>query len=72
MFSCFGPTTAQAAKSSSWVERGVAVNRKAARRGYGTELIQEALAYALEADVDYDLAADGVRCRIAMPVGQPE
>ena len=56
----------------SWVERGVAVNRKAARRGYGTELIQEALAYALEADVDYDLAADGVRCRIAMPVGQPE
>ena len=42
------------------------------RRGYGTELIQEALAYALEADVEYELSSDGVRCRIEMPVGQPE
>ena len=38
------------------------------RRGYGTELIQEALAYALGAKVDYALDRDGVRCRIEMPV----
>ncbi|MCJ2085012.1 histidine kinase, partial [Methylobacterium sp. E-005] len=53
----------------SWVESGVAVgSNKPARRGYGTELIQEALAYALEAKVDYELGANGVRCRIEMPV----
>ena len=38
------------------------------RRGYGTKLIQEALAYALQAEVDYLLGPDGVRCRIEMPV----
>ena len=38
------------------------------RRGYGMELIQDALAYALGAEVDYVLGADGVRCRIEMPV----
>ena len=57
----------------SWTESGVAVGPQAVtRRGYGTELIQEALAYALEADVEYELSSDGVRCRIEMPVGQPE
>ncbi len=53
----------------SWVETGVVVRPEAVtRRGYGTELIQEALAYALEADVEYELGSDGVRCRIEMPV----
>jgi PAS domain S-box-containing protein len=53
----------------SWVESGVAVgSNRSTRRGYGTELIQEALAYALEAKVDYELGTDGVRCRIEMPV----
>jgi PAS domain S-box-containing protein len=52
-----------------WVESGVAVEPdKVTRRGYGTELIQEALTYALEAKVDYELGKDGVRCRIEMPV----
>ncbi len=56
-----------------WTESGVAVRpQTVTRRGYGTELIQEALAYALEADVEYELGSDGVRCRIEMPVGQPE
>ncbi|WP_331291631.1 MULTISPECIES: hypothetical protein [Methylobacterium] len=41
---------------------------KVTRRGYGMELIQEALAYALEAEVDHELGQDGVRCRIEMPV----
>ena len=53
----------------NWVESGVAIDPSAiTRRGYGTELIQEALAYALQAKVDYVLGADGVRCRIEMPV----
>ena len=53
----------------SWIESGVAIDPSAiTRRGYGTELIQEALAYALEAEVDYALGTDGVRCRIKMPL----
>jgi two-component sensor histidine kinase len=52
-----------------WIESGIALRRdEAPRRGYGTELIQEALAYALQARVDYVLGDDGVRCRIEMPV----
>ncbi len=52
-----------------WIETGVAVPQDvASRRGYGTELIQEALAYALEAEVDYRLGEDGVRCRIEIPI----
>ncbi|MBI1692060.1 PAS domain S-box protein [Methylorubrum sp. DB1722] len=53
----------------SWIESGVAIEpENVARRGFGTELIQEALAYALEAEVDYVMGADGVRCRIEMPL----
>jgi two-component sensor histidine kinase len=53
----------------TWAEAGVALDPdKITRRGYGTELIQEALAYALDAVVDYELGADGVRCRIEMPI----
>jgi two-component system CheB/CheR fusion protein len=52
-----------------WIESGVAIPQGAApRRGYGTELIQEALAYALQAEVEYVLEPGGVRCRIEMPV----
>lgn len=53
----------------SWIESGVTVDLgRIERRGYGTELIQEALSYALGAKVDYVLGEDGVRCRIEMPV----
>jgi two-component sensor histidine kinase len=53
----------------SWIEDGVAIDPEIIpRRGYGTELIQEALAYALQAQVDYTLDRDGVRCRIKIPV----
>jgi PAS domain S-box-containing protein len=53
-----------------WVESGVDVRpAEVTRRGYGTELIQEALAYSIDADVDYAVREDGVRCRIEMPIG---
>lgn len=53
----------------SWIESGVVTEPdRSVRRGYGTELIKEALAYALQAKVDYQLGPDGVRCRIEMPV----
>jgi PAS domain S-box-containing protein len=53
----------------SWVESGMVLKPETVlRRGYGTELIQEALAYALQARVDYKLEQEGVRCRIEMPV----
>lgn len=53
----------------SWIESGIVVRPiEMTRRGYGTELIQEALAYALDANVDYVLGEDGVRCRIEMPL----
>jgi len=52
-----------------WIESGLpAQAARVTRRGYGTELIQEALAYALGATVEYALDRDGVRCRIEMPV----
>lgn len=55
--------------SLSWIESGVSVDvANVTRRGYGTELIQEALAYALQAEIDYTLGEDGVRCRIQMPI----
>jgi len=53
----------------SWVESGVVIGPEArARRGYGTELIQNALAYALQAEVEYALGSDGVSCRVEMPI----
>lgn len=38
------------------------------RRGYGRELIERALPYQLQAETSYDLAPDGVRCTITLPV----
>jgi hypothetical protein len=38
------------------------------RRGYGRELIENALAYALRARTEYVLGEDGVRYRIEMPL----
>ncbi|WP_407529780.1 hypothetical protein [Methylobacterium oryzisoli] len=55
--------------SLSWIESGVAVpSENATRRSYGRELIERALAYALQARTEYVLGADGVRCRIELPL----
>jgi PAS domain S-box-containing protein len=53
----------------TWTESGVAVPPEAAtRRGYGRELIENALGYALRARTAFTLGADGVRCRIELPL----
>ena len=54
----------------TWVESDVNIALdKAIRRGYGRELIENALSYALRAKTEYSLTADGVRCRIELPLG---
>jgi PAS domain S-box-containing protein len=53
----------------SWVESGVPIQpEKVTRRGYGRELIENALSYALRAKTEYVLGEDGVRCRIELPL----
>jgi two-component sensor histidine kinase len=52
-----------------WRENGVDVQPEAAtRRGYGRQLIERALAYALRAKTEFTLGADGARCRIQLPL----
>ena len=52
-----------------WVESGVAMPAAASppRKGYGSELIERALPYQLQAETRLEFGADGVRCRIAVP-----
>lgn len=54
-----------------WRETGVAMPPAQAathRSGQGRTLIERALPYQLRARTSYDLAEDGVRCTIALPV----
>jgi len=57
-----------------WVESGTAapIDTHPERRGYGRELIERALPYALGAKTDYELRAEGVRCRIDLPLEKRE
>jgi len=38
------------------------------RKGYGRELIERALPYQLDAVTNFELAADGVRCSVEIPL----
>ncbi len=54
-----------------WVEEGVGCEPKeegARREGYGRELIEHALPYALNATTSFKLNHDGVRCTIDLPL----
>jgi len=52
-----------------WRETGVVMPaEKPTRKGYGTELIENALPYQLMAKTDLAYGADGVRCLITVPV----
>lgn len=51
-----------------WRESGVAMPPEPPRRGYGRELIERALAYTARAKTRLSFGADGVHCRIEMPL----
>ncbi|HEU4820144.1 MAG TPA: HWE histidine kinase domain-containing protein [Qipengyuania sp.] len=52
-----------------WAESGVpAVSVSPARKGFGRELIEEALPYRLGAKADLKFAGNGVRCSISIPL----
>jgi hypothetical protein len=38
------------------------------RRGYGRQLIEKALSYALRARTEFTTGEDGVRCSIQLPL----
>jgi two-component sensor histidine kinase len=56
----------------NWEETGVAPELDSAgetlRKGYGRELIEQALPYQLKADTKYEITPDGVRCMISLPI----
>jgi two-component sensor histidine kinase len=61
--------------SLEWRETGVDMHSaKPARKGYGSQLIERALPYQLNAQTTLEFAADGVRCAIIVPLrgGQTE
>jgi two-component sensor histidine kinase len=53
-----------------WDEHGVRMppDRHRSKEGFGRQLIERALRYELKASTSFDLAADGARCRIEIPV----
>ncbi|WP_246685298.1 CheR family methyltransferase [Methylobacterium sp. WL103] len=51
-----------------WTESGVAMPPEPERRGFGRDLIEKALSYSLRAQAWFELGADGVHCRIEMPL----
>lgn len=57
-----------------WTEQGVsAVAVKPTRRGFGSELIEEALPYRLGAETKLEFRGGGIRCTISLPMpGQDE
>jgi two-component system CheB/CheR fusion protein len=52
-----------------WTESGVAMPKDAPGRGYGRHLIERALAMSLGTTSELAFGADGVRCRISIPLG---
>jgi PAS domain S-box-containing protein len=55
-----------------WRETGVAMpeaTANARRKGYGSELIERALPYQLNAKTKLEFTGDGVRCIVELPVG---
>ena len=52
-----------------WRESGVPMPRDAAQRGFGRDLIERALPYTLHAKTDFRFNADGILCRIELPLG---
>ncbi|WP_460449651.1 sensor histidine kinase [Alsobacter sp. SYSU BS001988] len=53
-----------------WRETRVKMHRKTGRKGYGSELIEKALPYQLQAKTSLTFGPDGVSCRIELPLGK--
>jgi two-component system CheB/CheR fusion protein len=53
-----------------WRESGVIMPSDVSRRGYGRELIERALTYTSRAKTQLTFGADGVACRIEMPLAR--
>jgi two-component sensor histidine kinase len=53
-----------------WSERGVSMpsSELEGRRGFGRELIEQALPYDLGAETGFSFASDGVRCSLKVPL----
>ncbi|WP_424135335.1 PAS domain S-box protein [Roseomonas chloroacetimidivorans] len=52
-----------------WRERGVALPDEArSRRGYGRQVIEEALVFALSGETELRFEAEGLSCRITLPL----
>lgn len=51
-----------------WQESGLAEPPDSSKRGFGRKLIEEALRFTLQAKSNLSFAADGVSCRIEMPL----
>ena len=54
-----------------WQESGLPTPPDTHRRGYGRELIEQALGFTLQARTTMDFQADGLRCRIEVPLHPP-
>ncbi|MBC8746313.1 MULTISPECIES: CheR family methyltransferase [Paraburkholderia] len=50
-----------------WRESGLAVPPDPSKRGYGRQLIEQALSYSLRAKAELLFCDDGISCRIEMP-----
>lgn len=54
-----------------WVESGVALPPQAPdKRGFGRQLLEQALPYDLGAETSFGFAPDGVRCEIRLPLDE--
>ncbi len=54
-----------------WIETGVRfAGGKPQRRGFGTELIEQTLAYELEGKASLEFTPGGLHCIISLPVGE--
>ncbi|MEH3147620.1 MAG: PAS domain-containing protein [Methylobacterium frigidaeris] len=53
-----------------WVEEGISRDGAPQRHGYGRELIERALPYALDARTRYTLGEDTVHCSIDLPLSE--
>ena len=54
-----------------WTETGVPISKTPARKGFGRELIEQALVASLQAKSKMTFGADGLSCHIELPLGSP-